>query len=130
MLEQQPNGFATMQPAQSYSDLHVNRSPMRVQGQASSKKQDDNLRWNSILLAMQQQQPNTKLTNNILSKKGRVRSVYNPLMPKENYWYHKNRMSKDLYMESEKEEDSFTQGMDELNNYADRIFREDLRAIR
>lgn len=56
--------------------------------------------------------------------------MYNPLMPKENYWYHKNRMSKDLYMESEKEEDSFTQGMDELNNYADRIFREDLRAIR
>ena len=33
-------------------------------------------------------------------------------------------------MESEKEEDSFTQGMDDLNNYADRIFREDLRAIR
>lgn len=33
-------------------------------------------------------------------------------------------------MESEREEDSFTQGMDELNNFADRIFREDLRAIR
>ena len=33
-------------------------------------------------------------------------------------------------MESEKEEDSFTQGMDDLNIYADRIFREDLRAIR
>ena len=71
-----------------------------------------------------------KITNNILSKKGRGRSVYNPLMPKENYWYHKNRISKDLYMESEKEEDSFTQGMDDLNNFADRIFREDLRAIR
>lgn len=56
--------------------------------------------------------------------------MHNPLLPKENYWYHKNRASKDLYMESEKEEDSFAKGMEELNKYADNVFKSDLRAQR
>lgn len=67
------------------------------------------------MLAMQQQQPNAQLTNNILRTKGRVRSVNNPLLPKENYWYHKNRISKELYMDEKKEEDSFVKGMNDLN---------------
>jgi len=79
---------------------------------------------------MQQQQPGTQLTNNILRTKGRVRSVFNPLLPKENYWYHKNRLSKELYMEQTKEDDSFDNGMDDLNNYADSVFNSDLRKQR
>ena len=52
-------------------------------------------------------------------------------MPKENYWYSKNRISKDLYMESEKDvDDSFAKGMDDLNKYADQVFKSDLRALR
>lgn len=97
---------------------------------ADKGKDQQNLRWNSILLATQQQQPNTQVTNNILRTKGRVRSVYNPLMPKENFWYHKNRLSKDLYMEQTKEDDSFAKGMEDLNNFADDVFRSDMRAQR
>ena len=70
------------------------------------------------------------MTNNILRSKGRVRSVNNPLLPKENYWYHKNRANKELYMESEKEDDSFARGMEDLNRFADDVFRPDLRAQR
>ena len=56
--------------------------------------------------------------------------MHNPLLPKENFWYHKNRLSKDLYMEPEKEEDSFARGMEELHSYADRIFNSDVRQLR
>ena len=49
-------------------------------------------------------------------------------MPKENYWNHKNRISKELYMdEKEPAEDSFTRGMNDLNKFADDVFRSDLR---
>lgn len=54
----------------------------------------------------------------------------NPLLPKENYWYHKNRISKELYMDEKKEEDSFVKGMSDLNQFADDVFKSDLRAKR
>ena len=57
------------------------------------------------------------LTNNMLRGNAKQRSVRNPLLPRENYWYAKNRFSKDLLMEpiNEKEDDSFTRGMNDLN---------------
>ena len=53
----------------------------------------------------------------MLRGKAKQRSVRNPLLPRENYWYAKNRFSKDLLMEpiNEKEDDSFTRGMNDLN---------------
>ena len=87
------------------------------------------LRWNAILLAQQQQQPKTKLTNNILNTKKSKRSVYNPLLPKENYWYAKNKINKDFLLETTKDEDSFVKGMEDLNDLADHGLKKDLRAL-
>lgn len=41
------------------------------------------------------------------------------MLPRENYWYHKHRHSKDLVMENAEEEDSFAKDMRDLNNFAD-----------